>query len=62
MGRCFHIAIIGCRTVGCVVMYELYKLITETKIKSGTFSQTHPNGNMNVLTKDLEVDAVFKKY
>jgi len=43
-------------------MYELYKLITETKIKYGTFSQTHPNGNMNVLTKDLEVDAVFKKY
>jgi len=29
--RCFHISIIGCQTVGFVMMYELYKLITEQK-------------------------------
>lgn len=31
-------------------------------MKFGTLSQTRPNGKVNALTKEQEIDTVFKRY
>jgi hypothetical protein len=56
--RCFHNAIIGCKN--CRLCYDVWAPYIEngTKIISGTLSKIRPNGNMNVLMKDLEIDAI----